>query len=170
MTRFDACLPFTLKEEGGFVDNPTDPGGATNYGITLETLRNYMKWDCPVSFLERIDLKLVSSIYQNWYWNRMDCDSYPAGVDLMVFDFGVTAGQNRSIRILQEVVDAAEIDGRPGPHTVAAVRASATRGALFHLADAQGAWYKSLPTFDTFGRGWLARTQRRLEQSLAAMS
>lgn len=168
MDRFDACLAFTLKEEGGFVDNPEDPGGATNAGITLAVLREYLRWDCPVDTLKYIDSVLVRSVYQNLFWGRMDCGSYPPGVDLMVWDFGVTAGQGRSIRVLQTVVGA-DVDGKPGLHTVAAVKGSPVSGTIYRLADDQRAWYRSLPKFNVFGKGWLARTQRRMETALATI-
>src|SRR6185437_12070982 len=102
---FTTCLTFTLQAEGGFVDNPADPGGATNMGITLATYRTYA--DAPTAGVLQIqDLSRseASSIYRTLYWNPIRGDSLPAGVDLSVFDFGVNAGIFGSVRLLQRAL------------------------------------------------------------------
>ena len=100
---FTTCLTFTLQAEGGFVDNPADPGGATNMGITLATYRTYA--DAPsagVMQIQDLSRDEASSIYRTLYWNPIRGDSLPAGVDLSVFDFGVNAGiSSRSFQLAQ---------------------------------------------------------------------
>lgn len=167
--RFNDCLAFTLKQEGGFVDNPADPGGATNFGITLATLRDYTRWaSASVEDLKRLDNPTISSIYLNLYWRPMNCDYYPPGVDLMVFDFGVNAGPGRSVKILQDVAGT-DVDGNPGLRTIAAVKVCPVLGAVLHLADAQLAYYKGLPGFAEFGAGWTNRTLCRKQTACAAI-
>src|ERR1700719_3107773 len=97
---FDACLAFTLKEEGGYSDDPADPGGATNMGITLATYRQWA--DNPnLAPLQVRDLseRTARAIYRSLYWNPLRADALPAGVDLSVFDMGVNAGIWGSARL-----------------------------------------------------------------------
>jgi hypothetical protein len=102
---FGTCLAFTLKEEGGYSDDPADPGGATNMGITLATYRQWA--DNPnLAPLQVRDLseRTARAIYRSLYWNPLRADALPAGVDLSVFDMGVNAGIWGSARLLQRAL------------------------------------------------------------------
>jgi lysozyme family protein len=73
---FDTCLAFTLREEGGYVDNPADPGGATNMGITLATLCQYT--DDPqlgATQVRDMTVRTARAIYQALYWNPLRADA-----------------------------------------------------------------------------------------------
>lgn len=167
---FATCLAFTLQQEGGFSDDPNDPGGATNYGITLQTLRNYTgNALLTADDIRNIGMDTVRAIYQANYWQRMRCDALPAGVDLMVFDSGMNIGTGRSAEMLQEAagLSGADVDGAIGPQTLAAVARVAPAAMIGDLADRQRAYYRSLATFPTFGRGWLARVDRRAAAAAA---
>jgi lysozyme family protein len=166
MTRFAPCLAFTLKEEGGFVDDPRDPGGATNMGITLATLRLWRDdAGLGAEALRALTHEAAAGIYGAHYWNRMRCDGLPAGVDLMVFDFGVNAGAGRAALLLQDIVGAAA-DGFIGAGTLRLVARNEPAALTERLAARQEAHYRALPGFATFGRGWLARTARRQATAL----
>ena len=168
--RFDTCLTFTLREEGGYVDDPADPGGATNMGITLAT---YQQWsDEPnLGFLQVKDmtLKTARAIYRSLYWNPLRADALPLGVDLSVFDMGINAGIWRSARLLQQALGFTgdELDGSIGPETLAAAEKFDARNLVNNLADRQAAYYRSLPDFPIFGTGWLNRTEARRDAALA---
>ena len=167
---FPASLAFTLQQEGGFTDDPNDPGGATNYGITLGTLRNYTgNPDLGVADIQNISMDTVHAIYGSDYWNRMRCDGLPAGVDLMVFDHGVNAGTGRSAMILQQAIGltGAEVDGSIGPQTLAAAGQMAAAALINDLAARQRAYYQSLGNFQRYGAGWLARVGRRQTAAIA---
>ena len=168
--RFEICLAFTLKAEGGFVDNPADPGGATNMGITLATYRQWSD-DPELGVLQVQDMteRTARAIYRSLYWNPLRADALPAGVDLSVFDMGVNAGIWRSARLLQRALGftGEEVDGCVGPETLAAV-AKADPGSLIDdLAERQSAYYHGLADFATFGVGWLRRTDERRRAALA---
>jgi lysozyme family protein len=77
---FDTCLAFTLREEGGYVDNPADPGGATNMRITLATLRQYTD-DPQLGAIQVRDMtvRTARAIYQALYWNRSALTRFRAG-------------------------------------------------------------------------------------------
>jgi lysozyme family protein len=79
--RFDICLAFTLKTEGGYVDNPADPGGATNMGITLATLRQWS--DDPglgPTQVEDITQRTARAIYRSLYWNPLRTRFRPVSI------------------------------------------------------------------------------------------
>ena len=167
---FDTCLAFTLKEEGGFSDDPADPGGATNMGITLATYRQWS--DNPnLGALQVRDMseRTARAIYRSLYWNPLRADALPAGVDLSVFDMGVNAGIWGSARLLQRALGftGEEVDGCVGPETLRAAAKCDPRTLVNDLAERQAAYYRSLSDFPTFGRGWLNRTAARRSAALA---
>lgn len=170
---FQRCLAFTLREEGGYVDDPADPGGATNMGITLATFRTWSdEPDAGAVAVRDMSARTAAAIYRMLYWNPLRADALPAGVDLSVFDFGVNAGIFGSARLLQRAIgfsgDAA--DGCIGPVTLAAVRAENAAGLIDTLAERQSSYYRSLADFPTFGAGWLARTQARRAAAMALVA
>lgn len=156
--RFDACLDHVLAAEGGFVNNPADPGGATNFGITRRTLSDFR--DAEVS---EIDVRALTraearEIYRARFWIPMRCAELPAWVDLMVFDFGVNGGPGRSLRLLQGSIGV-KADGSIGPITLAAARACRAPELIGRLAEGRMAYYRGLDGFQTFGRGWTRRVE-----------
>ena len=170
--QFDACLAFTVAQEGGYVDDPADPGGATNMGITLATMRH---WDHDPALgptdVRDMTRQTAAAIYRALYWNALRGDSLPAGVDLSVFDFGVNAGTRRSAELLQRVLGfpSDQVDGAVGPETLHAIQGADTTAVIGGLADHQAAYYRGLPEFGRFGRGWLDRTERRRQAALAML-
>lgn len=170
---FSECLAFTLVQEGGYVDDPYDPGGATNMGITLATLR---QWDRDPALgpeaVRDMTQQTASSIYAALYWNAICGNSLTPGVDLSVFDFGVNAGTRCSSKLLQAVLgfDSAEEDGWIGKLTLAAVAKADPANVIAGLAERQADYYRGLAEFDRYGQGWLARTQRRREAAMAMLA
>ncbi|WP_134725856.1 holin-associated N-acetylmuramidase [Paracoccus luteus] len=134
-----------VAREGGYVDDPDDPGGATKHGVTLGTLRRLgvdLNGDGAVG---RDDLRLLTgdraaSIYVQHYFRAPRLDHLPQAVQASVFDMQVNAGGN-AVKLLQRLVTrmgfACADDGIVGPRTVAAARAAAL-AAPGHLADAYG--------------------------------
>ena len=167
---FDTCLAFTLRAEGGYVDDPADPGGATNMGITLATFRQWSD-DAELGPAQVQDMteRTARAIYRSLYWNPLRADALPAGVDLSVFDMGVNAGIWGSARLLQRAIGFTgdEVDGCIGPETLGAAATCDPRSLVNDLADRQAAYYRSLAEFPTFGAGWLNRTDARRRAALA---
>lgn len=155
-SRFDTALAEILRHEGGWVDHPADPGGATNRGVTLKTLSEWLGRPATKAEVKALTVADVAPIYRAKYWNVVKADDLPAGVDLMVFDLAVNSGPGRAAKFLQEVVGAAQ-DGSIGPATLAKVRALHPLAVIDGMARRREAFYRSLRTFDTFGRGWMKR-------------
>ena len=159
-SRFEDCLAVILAAEGGFVNDPRDPGGATNLGITARTLAAWRHAPVGTEDVRHLGRGEAAAIYRAHYWNTIRGDDLPAGVDLMVFDFAVNAGPARAVRLLQEAVGAFP-DGAIGPATLRAVRGVDDTAALVdRLAAGRIAFYRSLSTFAAFGRGWVKRVEQ----------
>ena len=158
---FTACLAFTLKAEGGFVDDPYDPGGATNKGITLATFQAFTgNPDATPTDLKLIEDTTVSDIYQSGYWAPARAAELPPGVDLMTFDMAVNSGAREAILLLQRAAKVHQ-DGIIGPITLAAVQAVDPLALVLSLGSAQYWFYRGLPTWQHFGRGWASRVKAR---------
>lgn len=159
--RFPACLAFVLKAEGGYSNNPNDPGGATNKGITQRVYDAYRKAKSqPLQTVKNIADSEVSDIYKSEYWEPVSCDHLPAGVDLCAFDFAVNAGDTRSEITLQHALGVTT-DGQVGPQTISAAQAADPRALANRMLDLRAAFYRQLvvakPSSSEFLDGWLNR-------------
>lgn len=156
---FGVALTSVLAHEGGYVDHPKDPGGATNRGITQVV---YDDWritnSLPCVSVKDITTAEVMAIYRSRYWNRINGDELPTGVDYCTFDFAVNSGVNRAARYLQKAVGATE-DGQIGPTTLKAVKAKNPAVLIDAVCNARMAFLKRLPIFNTFGKGWSHRVE-----------
>lgn len=156
MTVFELCLQHVLEHEGGYVDHPSDPGGATNMGITKTTLERWR--DRPVSKQEVRDLTVseAAQIYRAKYWNVVRGDDLPPALALVAFDCAVNQGPDRAKRWLQESVGAVA-DGVIGPNTVAKALAADTARAVIELSARRMWHYTGLSIWPTFRKGWTRR-------------
>lgn len=162
MNNSKRAIPLILKHEGGFVNHPSDPGGATNKGITLATFRRYIKPGGTVVDLKALTEAQAVVVYKRQYWDRVMADMLPAGVDYTVADFAVNSGPSRAAKELQRVVGVA-MDGKIGPQTLAAVEKMPPKDVINKLNDRRLAFMRSLKggsMWQTFGRGW----QRRVDE------
>lgn len=164
---FAACLAHVLASEGGYVDHPEDPGGATNRGITLATYRRYCTGATKAD-LRAISDEMVATIYRNGYWDRLRADDLPAGLDLVAFDAAVNSGVVRGARWLQSALGATP-DGMIGPGTLAIARRASAPEAIRRALQARRSFLASLNTWSIFGRGWAARLAR-LEATALTMA
>lgn len=138
-TNFDACLKFTLSFEGGYVNHPSDPGGATKYGITRATLSHDLGRAATIADVKNLSAARAAAIYRKKYWNLIGGDDLPAGVDLIAFDIAVNSGPGLALQWL----------GLTKKLTPPA------RVAWLH--DRRMKFYRGLKTFATFGKGWTRR-------------
>ncbi len=153
---FNSALKEVLKHEGGFVNHPADPGGATNKGITIATYRKWVDRDGTVDDLKKITDAQVAKVYRSVYWNAVKGDELQSGLDYAVFDFAVNSGPNRAAKYLQAVVGVAQ-DGKIGPKTIEAANVRDPSKVINELCDRRQAFLKALKTFPTFGKGWTRR-------------
>ncbi len=162
---FARALSLVLKSEGGWSDNPADPGGATMKGVTLANFRRYVKADATKTDLRAISDAQAATVYRRFYWDAVAGSELPDGVDYAVFDFAVNSGQGRAAKYLQGVLGVAQ-DGRIGPATLAAARAKPAGVVIDALCDARLVFLEKLSTWPSFGRGWSARVASVRRQAL----
>jgi lysozyme family protein len=153
---YSIAIAHLLASEGGYVNHPDDPGGPTNYGITLADARHYWKANATAADVKAMSLDTAKQIYRAHYWNAMSCDALPAGVDYCAFDYGVNSGVGRSARILQKLVKVPQ-DGVIGPQTIAAANKADPTALVKAICNERVAFLMSLKTWRVFGRGWSAR-------------
>lgn len=157
---FQACLAFTLAQEGGWSSDPYDPGGATNRGLTMPDLLHWNR-EATLDDLRAMPDDLVSALYRTLYWVPIRGWALWPGLDLMLFDAAVNTGVGVATKQLQRLLHVLP-DGALGVVTAQAacsVDDRATLLAAFH--DTQCAAYRAMARFPRFGRGWLARCDRR---------
>lgn len=155
-SNFKQSLKYVLAHEGGYVDHPKDPGGATNKGVTIATFRRYVKKNGTKADLKRITDAQVEKVYRKHYWDAVKGDDLPSGIDYAVFDFAVNSGPTRAAKFLQDVLGVPQ-DGKIGPVTLAVAHKKDARKVIDSLCGNRLAWMKRLKTWGTFGRGWTAR-------------
>ncbi len=165
-SNFQKVIPYIFNEEGGYVDNPSDPGGATNMGITITTLSAWEGHQVSPEDVKEMTQATATQIYQTQFWNKIDGDNLPSGIDYAVFDFAVNSGPGRAAKMLQSVLGLPE-DGVIGAQTVTAANTRPAEEVINALCDARASWLEGLSTAASFGRGWLARVGRVRSRALA---
>ena len=138
-SNFNDCLNRLLKDEGGYTNDPRDPGGATNFGITLTDYRKYIDSQGTAESVKHMSVDDAKRIYKSKYWDALDCDNLPNGVDYTCFDYGVNSGLGRPRKALQQ------FKSLQGTKLIDAIN------------DERMAFLRSLKTFFTFGKGWTRR-------------
>lgn len=165
--RFRACLAQTLKWEGGYSNDPYDPGGATMHGIIQREYDAYRaRKDLPKRSVRLIEPAEEQEIYRHSYWDEVRADELPKGVDLAVFDFGVNSGPPRAVKAMQRALGVAA-DGRIGQITLDAIFAADPDELVEGIMGQRRSFLQQLKTFWRFGKGWMRRCDGIEQQGLA---
>lgn len=164
MSRFEKCLDILLREEGGYVDHPADPGSATNFGVTLNTWRDYVGYQATKEELHELAVEDVELLYKQRYWTSAGCHMLPPGVDTMVFDAAVNSGPKRAVQWLQLSIGVRP-DGIVGKNTVERVLRADAINTIIAMGAYRMVFLAGLSSFGDFGMGW---SRRVIRVSLAA--
>jgi lysozyme family protein len=162
-SNFQECLDLVLKSEGGWVNNPADPGGETNLGVTKRVWEEYVGH--AVKTMKNLTKDDVAPMYELKYWRPCYCEVLPRGLDFVVFSMGVNAGPGRSVKLLQQSIGCVP-DGVIGPRTRELISASNSANLIAKFSETRREYYRSLKTFPIFGKGWLARVDREEQEAL----
>ena len=173
MANFNTFLPILLQFEGGWVNDPDDPGGATNKGITFRTFKAYSQRllgvDPTIENLRNLTDQQAGEIYKKIYWDRVDGDHIDSQDLANIFcDFYVNAGGN-AVKVMQRILinnfsEKISVDGAMGPNTFAALQDAANKDLprLYNTYKAKRIeFYEKLaqrkPKLQKFLQGWLNR-------------
>jgi len=153
MSQFDQIIDRILAHEGGYVNNPRDPGGETQWGISK---RSY-----PHLNIRALTRKDAIEIYRRDFWQRVQGDSLPRAFAFQAVDAAVNHGIGNSVRWMQRAAGVAD-DGIIGPRTMAAVAVQDSADLVLLFNAERLEFYAKLGTFDTFGKGWTRRVAGNL--------
>lgn len=169
MADFTVFFPTLLKHEGGFVNDPVDPGGATNKGVTFQTFKAHAKTllnvEPTLDNLKNLTDEQAGKIYKIEYWDKVHGDDIKTQ-DLanIVFDFYVNAGANAS-KLLQQVLkdmgQTVTVDGVIGPGTMSVLAQVDEIEVYRRYKKGRAKYYEDLvakrPPLKKFLKGWLNR-------------
>jgi lysozyme family protein len=166
MASFDLFLPIVLRFEGGYVDNPNDPGGETNMGITMATFQQcshtLLGIDPTSDNLRALTPAQAGIIYKARYWNKMLGDSFTLQeLANIVCDFYVNAGTNAT-KLLQTTLQGLgagiTADGAIGPATMQALNSYPQEDVYNAYKQGRIEYYQALGAkYPMFLKGWLSR-------------
>lgn len=149
---FDTAFTRLIGNEGGLTENPNDPGGLTNWGISQ---RSYPDVD-----IRNLTRDQAAAIYLRDFWDPLG-DADPA-IKFQVFDFAVNSGIQTAIRKLQAAIEVAD-DGHWGPKSAAKLAECDKNDVLMRFVAQRLRFWTSLSTWPTFGKGWANRAASQLE-------
>ena len=156
MSVFDDAFANTIGLEGGFVDNPADPGGATMYGVTERVARKYGY----TGDMHDLPLETAKQIAKQEYWDPYQCDALMPLVSMQVFDAVYNGGD--AVRWLQQS-SGATVDGVMGPMTVTAVNLVNPYVMVMRFLALRLTYMTNLDIWPNFGRGWARRIAHNLQ-------
>lgn len=143
--------------EGGYTNNKADPGGPTNWGITIHDARQYWKSGATAEDIREMPKAIADSIYVLHYANPIRYSDLPPGIDYSVLDYAINSGIPRAVKTLQEIVDV-PADGIMGPQTISATNKMDTIQTIHQIWDQRLAYDHSLTRlWPVFGHGWTDR-------------
>lgn len=150
---FDTAFERVLGHEGGYINDPQDPGGETNWGIS--------KASYPNLNIRTLTRDLAKSIYLADFWNRIHADQLPPAVAFQAFDFAVNSGIEPSVRALQRAANVPD-DGYWGQVTAHAVQTTPTDKLVMRFVAERLEFWCNLGTWARFGKGWARRAAQDL--------
>ena len=161
--QFGRCADLVFGHEGASVTGTGE--GARNLGIPLKMLAAFRGVPATAESLQALTRDEAREILRANYWNALNCDNLPAGVDLVVFDFAVSVGPSVAGKLLQKVVHV-EQDGEVGTITTGAARAIDAGHIVNVFSDGRLDFYRTLPDWEARKDALTRRTQEMREAAL----
>jgi len=167
---WNTVLTHLLELEGGFTNDPADPGnqlsdgrpGCTNLGVTQRAWEEYIGRKVTHDEMRALTRTDVDPFYRALYWDSVRADELPALIRYAVFDAGVNSGPGTAIRWLQQAVGATP-DGVLGPKTLAAIHELNHDATLRRMLAKRLTAMTSMSGWPSFSRGWARRVATLLE-------
>lgn len=158
---FDRAFVDLLGHEGGYSNNPSDPGGETNWGVTVAVARE----NGYVGSMKDMDASVAKTIYGKKYW-LAEFDQLPYQVAFQIFDAAVNSGVGQAVRWLQRSIGVAD-DGKIGPVTLAAVTNVDPLKLVLMFNAERLMFMTNLSTWGSFSKGWARRVATNLKKGAA---
>jgi len=159
---YDACIGKILEYEGGYQNDPNDKGNwslcEVGRGENRGTNRGISACSYPNEDIKGMTEARAKEIYRSDYWDKVQGDALPAGVDLCTFDGAVNSGPSRGVQWLQRAIGV-EDDGVVGPVTIEAARDADDHSTIDRMCDDRMAFLRGLSTWDLYGEGWTNRVE-----------
>lgn len=154
---FERAIAAVLEHEGGYVNDPDDPGGETNFGIA----KRYH----PDVDIKNLTRQAASAIYAREYWTEPGIDKLPWPVNAKVLDVAVHTSSKRAVKILQAALCRlgyfVDVDGEIGPRTLKAANAANPHALVLGVCREQSDYYASRieknPAKAKYRLGWARR-------------
>ena len=163
---FDEAFKITIGHEGGLTLHRADRGNWTSGKVGVGELKGtkygISAMAYPKEDIKNLTLDRAKQLYKRDYWDKCRCDELPNSLKFHVFDVAVNSGVVRAIQTLQQAAGAND-DGIIGPATLAAVRSKDQCELLLLFYSFRIAFYTSIGTFGTFGKGWMNRVAANLK-------
>jgi lysozyme family protein len=169
-TSYNESLRRLLVHEGGYSNHPDDPGGPTNFGITIADYRKYVKPDATAADVRAMREEVAKAIYKAKYWDAQRCDELPPGVDDSIFDYGVNSGIGRSGKVLRRLLGMSDATSVVTADVVSAAKKRDKKVLINAINDERLAFLRRLKTWPVFGPGWGPRVAEVRAFSLALAS
>ncbi len=158
--------------EGGYTNHPSDPGGPTNWGVTIFDAQKYAAefgWLPAGRKVTAADVKAMpkwfaEKVYDAKYWDALRGDELSSGLDYSMYDYGINSGIGRAGKVLRRVVGLPDNDWRVTDEVLRAVAERDAKQLIAALNDERLRFLKSLKTWPVFGKGW----ERRVVEVRAA--
>jgi lysozyme family protein len=154
LSNFDKAMGRILGIEGGYVNDPEDPGGETKYGISK---RHYPNLD-----IKNLTRDQALALYLRDFWLPNKLDDQPFGVAYQMMDFAVNSGSPNATRAIQRAVGVAD-DGYVGPHTLAAIKATEPHDLVMRLIAQRLRFMTRCKNWAHDSGGWTERLAKNLE-------
>ena len=162
---WDKAFDSVIVHEGGYVDNPKDPGGATNWGCTKAVWEQFVGHEVTKDDIKTLTKEDVKPLYKKRYWDAIHGDALPSGLDYCIFDCAINSGVGRASKFIQQIVGVPS-DGAIGNNTITAISQINPVTLITEFSDKRQAFLEGLETFSTFGKGWTRRVQEVRSKAL----
>lgn len=153
-TNREKSISACLVHEGGYTNHPSDPGGPTNWGITIFDARKHWRPGATAADVRAMPKSVAIDIYRVKYWAPIRCDELPDGLDYSLFDYGVNSGIGRAGKVLRRVVGLPDDTWAVTDAVLAAVAAREPRALVAAVCDERLRFLQRLSTWPVFGAGW----------------
>lgn len=165
---YDTAFDRLMGHEGNYSNDPNDPGGETNWGVTWPVLRQAIDRGLvpPSTAIKTLTREQARPIYRVFFWERVNADKLPDGVGFQLFDFAVNSGIETAVRYLQRALRVAD-DGRWGPVSQAAAHAASESDMILLLNAERLDFMTRLKNWPNHGRGWARRIAGNLRYGAA---